>query len=297
MESLDDLLLETSRTFALTIPLLPEPTRRATCLAYLLFRISDTFEDATTWTREDRIRALQVWCTVLRAPATWTSAAPPLAADWLTRKPSSHEGYLRLVAAIPDVLAEVHALASERRAIVVDHAIRSAEGMAKVLEGAEADGWVRLKSLEELREYCYIVAGIVGELLTALFLHDAPAIASEASTLRAEERAFGEALQLVNILKDEQDDESEGRRFLPASVQRSEVLALAREDLARAGRYTQALVRAGAPPGFVAFTSMPAELAEKTLDRVEKDGPSAKVSRAVVLEMVVRYKAMAAGLR
>jgi hypothetical protein len=42
---------------------------------------------------------------------------------------------------------------------------------------------------------------------------------------------------------------------------------------------------------------MPAELASKTLDRVEVDGPSAKVSRAVVLEMMVRYKAMAAGLR
>jgi farnesyl-diphosphate farnesyltransferase len=297
MESLDDLLLETSRTFALTIPLLPEPTRRATCLAYLLFRISDTFEDASSWTREERILALEAWCDVLRTPPSWAGEARALASDWLARRPSTHEGYLRLVAAIPDVLARVAELTPGARAIVVEHAIRSAEGMASVLRKADADGWVRLSSLEELREYCYIVAGIVGELLTALFLHDAPGLAPEATTLREHERAFGEALQLVNILKDEADDESEGRRFLPAAVRRADVIDLARADLAHAATYTAALVRGGAPPGFVAFTSMPAELATKTLDRVEKDGPRAKVPRAVVLEMVVRYKAMAAGLR
>ena len=296
MESLDDLLLETSRTFALTIPLLPEPTRRATCLAYLLFRISDTFEDASTWTREERIVALQAWCAILRNPSSWSTEARELTTAWLAKKPSTHDGYLRLVAAIPDVLAEVRRLEDGPRAIVVDHAIRSAQGMADVLGRADADGWVRLQSLAELREYCYIIAGIVGELLTSLFLHDAPRLAAETDTLRAHERAFGEALQLVNILKDEQDDESEGRRFLPLSVRRADVVALAREDLGRAATYTAALVRGGAPPGFVAFTAMPAELASKTLDRVEEDGPKAKVSRAVVLEMMVRYKAMAAGL-
>src|ERR1700677_3439503 len=107
MDAFDDLLTETSRTFALTIPLLPEPTRRATCLSYLLFRISDTFEDASTWTRDERVEALHAWCAVLRAPDAWETDASRLTSGWLVRKPSSHEGYLRLVAAIPDVLAEV----------------------------------------------------------------------------------------------------------------------------------------------------------------------------------------------
>jgi farnesyl-diphosphate farnesyltransferase len=296
-ESLDDLLLETSRTFALTIPLLPEPTRRAVCLAYLLFRVSDTFEDASTWTREERIAALSAWCDVLRAPSTWGQEARALAARWLAKKPSEHEGYLRLVENIPGVLSEVGRLEEARRTIVVAHAVRSAEGMAEVLRSAEPDGWVRLSTLEDLRAYCYVVAGIVGELLTSLFLHDAPVLSAEAPTLRAHERAFGEALQLVNILKDERDDESEGRRFLPVSVRRADVVDLARQDLRHAETYTAALARGGAPPGFVAFTAMPAELAKKSLDRVEEDGAGAKVPRGVVLEMMVRYKAMAAGLR
>jgi farnesyl-diphosphate farnesyltransferase len=295
MDPLDDLLLETSRTFALSIPLLPEPTRRATCLAYLLFRISDTFEDASTWSREDRIAALHTWCDVLRTPDRWQREARDLSTAWQAKRPSDHEGYLRLVTAIPEVLSEVLRLSAGQRAIVVDHAIRSAQGMADVLGKAAPDGWVRLSSLEDLREYCYIVAGIVGELLTSLFLHDAPALAAEAETLRAHERAFGEALQLVNILKDERDDASEGRSFMPESVLRSDVMALARDDLREAETYTAALTRGGAPPGFIAFTAMPAELARKTLDRVEEDGPGAKVSRTVVLEMMVRYRAMAAG--
>ncbi len=39
---LDTLLAETSRTFALAIPLLPEPTRHEVGVAYLLFRVADT---------------------------------------------------------------------------------------------------------------------------------------------------------------------------------------------------------------------------------------------------------------
>jgi farnesyl-diphosphate farnesyltransferase len=294
MDPLEDLLIETSRTFALSIPLLPEPTRRATCLAYLLFRISDTFEDAASWPRDDRVAALSEWCDLLRREAAWNREAPALAKRWLARTPSEHEGYLRLIAAIGDVLAAVERLSPGANAIVVEHAIRSAEGMAEVLRRAPPDGWVHLETMQELRQYCYFVAGIVGELLTSLFLHDAKHLAAQAPTLRAHEKAFGEALQLVNILKDEDDDASEKRRFLPASVPREDVLALAREDLRCACLYTAALVAGGAPRGFVAFTSLPAELAERTLDLLEKDGPGAKVSRAAVLEMMVRYRAMAA---
>src|SRR4051812_37988052 len=46
---IDRLLLRTSRTFALAIPELPEPLRREVGVAYLLFRIADTFEDANRW--------------------------------------------------------------------------------------------------------------------------------------------------------------------------------------------------------------------------------------------------------
>src|SRR5438132_231462 len=58
MADLDALLIKTSRTFALAIPFLPEPTRREVTIAYLLLRIGDTFEDATGWVPQQKISAL-----------------------------------------------------------------------------------------------------------------------------------------------------------------------------------------------------------------------------------------------
>ena len=46
MTEIESLLQKTSRTFALTIPYLPRPIRDEIGVAYLLFRIIDTFEDA-----------------------------------------------------------------------------------------------------------------------------------------------------------------------------------------------------------------------------------------------------------
>ena len=38
--------------------------------------------------------------------------------------------------------------------------------MASVVERTGDDGVLRLADIQDLRDYCYIVAGIVGELLT-----------------------------------------------------------------------------------------------------------------------------------
>ena len=56
---LDELLLKTSRTFALSIPVLPEPTRREVTVAYLLFRVADTLEDATLWSAGHQVEQLE----------------------------------------------------------------------------------------------------------------------------------------------------------------------------------------------------------------------------------------------
>src|SRR5206468_11340239 len=84
---LDDLLAKTSRTFALSIPLLPEPARTEVSIAYLLFRIADTFEDAVGWPRERRVRALHELAALLpgdagapsEAAREWPSGPAPLA--------------------------------------------------------------------------------------------------------------------------------------------------------------------------------------------------------------------------
>jgi farnesyl-diphosphate farnesyltransferase len=267
MPDLDLLLEKTSRTFALSIPLLPEPTRREVTVAYLLFRIADTFEDSSSWPRENRMEALEGFCGLLeRADAAkdeelaeyWVAEAKRLAGYWAEEMPLTHEGYRELMRDSPYVLHEYAALTLDARRLVREHTVRTALGMS----------------------------GFVGEMLTELFLLERTPLESVGPYLRERSRAFGEGLQLVNILKDSAADVREGRAYIPAGVDRSAVFDLARADLEAATEYTLALQQAGAESGLVAFNALPVRLAWATLDRVEREGPGAKISREEVWDIV-----------
>jgi farnesyl-diphosphate farnesyltransferase len=298
MPSLYELLSRTSRTFALAIPLLPEPTRSTTCVSYLLFRIADTIEDAGSWSKAARLDGLAEWKELLLAyggPSNGrslsdTAKARTTSRRWVAREATRDEAYAELLEEVPQVLMALARLDAPTQRIVRDHALRSVDGMCATLERADAAGNVQIEDLEGLRVYCYAVAGIVGELLTELFVHDCSALASVKETLVHTQVAFGEGLQLVNILKDELQDAKEGRVYLPPGVPRPVIFELARADLAGARRYIDALVHGRAPPGFFAFTSLSAELAEATLVRLEDDGPGARVPRTEVMRMFARYR-------
>jgi farnesyl-diphosphate farnesyltransferase len=285
--SLDELLEASSRTFALTIPFLPEPERAQVTVAYLLFRIADTLEDAAEWSGERRAAGLRRFEALLRdSGATAGDAlegARCFAAQILLEPPTAHAGYLSLLRASPSVFAALSALPAAARAAIVAHTARTASGMADLCARLPEDGSLKLRSLAELRGYCYLVAGIVGELLTELFLLARPRLARASAALRADARAFGEGLQLTNILKDAAQDASEGRRFLPSEVPLAELFALARSDLAAAQRYVCTLAEAGAPGGLLGFTALPVRLAIETLLAVETRGAGAKVPRASVI--------------
>jgi farnesyl-diphosphate farnesyltransferase len=82
---------------------------------------------------------------------------------------------------------------------------------------------IRLRTIEEYHEYCYYVAGTVGYMLTDLWREHSGAI-SEATyaALKEKARAFGEALQTVNILKDVAvDAEHENNIYIPDELLRS----------------------------------------------------------------------------
>jgi farnesyl-diphosphate farnesyltransferase len=280
----DDLLEKTSRTFALAIPLLPEPTRRSVSLAYLLFRVADTLEDATEWSQGERVAALGELAGVCANPSS--GVVTKLRDRWVSRPPYRHAGYMELIGKMPELFDALDKLPAATRTLVMRHGARTAEGMAAIVTRGSDEGTLALATLADLRDYCYLVAGIVGELLTELFVQDTPALALVRAELDANTRLFGEGLQLVNILKDERADAGDGRTYLPTGVKRAEVLALARSDLDGAQRYIDALVRGGAPSGYVAFTSLCVNLAVATLDKLEANGPGAKLSREEVFAIL-----------
>ncbi|MCB9639308.1 MAG: squalene/phytoene synthase family protein [Myxococcales bacterium] len=283
MDKIEDLLLKTSRTFALSIPLLDAPLRQQIALAYLLFRIADTFEDAETWAPEKRIEALERFEKMLQEQAddqAWKEATKA----WSSQQPSEHEGYIELIEEIPFVMQTFFTQVSpEAQQVISHHTIRTTQGMVRFLTQMDHEGSLRLDTLQELRDYCYVVAGIVGDLLSELFLLEETSL----NALDAEEKAgwlkqgvaFGEGLQLVNILKDASDDAQYGRVYLPASVPREELFQLAKQDLQDATEYTHLLQQKGASHGTLAFVAMPLLIARETLEALYQHGPGAKIGR------------------
>lgn len=284
MTTVDDLLQKTSRTFALAIPLLPEPTRAQVGIGYLLFRVADTFEDASHWAPPRRIDALARFVDMLGHPGGPDAAA--LAEDCARWPPIDHAGYRELLQKLPYVLDRFFEIAPEPREVIRHHVERSARGMSAFLDRSDGSGTLHLETLQDLRDYCYAVAGIVGEMLTELYLIGRPQLAEPAPRLRQRAARFGEGLQLVNIIKDARPDAAEGRVYLPRQASLAEVFAVAHEDLEIAGAYTEELRLAGCELGLVAFNALIMQLARANLNLLRSHGLGSKLSRLEVMKIL-----------
>ena len=197
-----------SRTFALTIPCLPEELRDWVGNAYLLCRIADTIEDDPKLDMNSKTKYLTEFASILSAPVhveEWTNEICSLVKD------SATEAENLLMADIPLVVGRYcsYPLAVQRilrRGIVI-----MCKGMGQI------ERWNRIDSLDEVDHYCYSVAGVVGEILVNLFAEYSRAIKRRLPKLAPLAVSFGEALQLTNILKDVWDDARRGARWLPIS--------------------------------------------------------------------------------
>ena len=191
---------------------------------------------------------------------------PPAAAASLVdaaQPELDHAGYQELLREIPLVLRAFGDLQPGARESIGKHLGRSADGMSRFVVRSGGPRGLELDNIEDLHAYCYAVAGIVGEMLTELFLLGRPALAGVAEQLRKHAAAFGEGLQLVNILKDSESDAAEGRVYLPRSASTREVFAVASRNLAAAAAYTEALRAGGAELGLVAFNAFVTKLGRR----------------------------------
>lgn len=197
-----------SRTYAIVVPMLPQPLADAVGLAYLVFRIIDTIEDAPGLddaTRRERMALVDA-----------AIEGDRRAAAALARPIGESESERALISDAEAVFERVLMLPPEHRRALAGSAKTMTAGVRLLLERAAARGkpYPAVSNQDELREYCYYVAGTVGEMLCTLFashLH-APALGN----LRGLAIELGIGLQLVNILKDFRDDAAHGRRYLPA---------------------------------------------------------------------------------
>jgi farnesyl-diphosphate farnesyltransferase len=210
-----EILPDVSRTFAISIKLLPGELGRAVLCAYLLCRIADTIEDDASLVAT---RRSELFLSMLEAFTTSEAAERfTLEAATLVGQPA----YADLAHHADRVFAVWESLPPVTRECVRRWVTEMVHGMRAVV--LRYPGGIRLQTLQEYREYCYYVAGTVGFMLTDLWrAHSRAVTPSVYDALKEHARAFGEALQTVNILKDvAQDAEFENAVFVPEELLRA----------------------------------------------------------------------------
>ena len=209
-----EILPAVSRTFALSIRVLPGALGQSVLASYLLCRIADTLEDEPVMPAEAKAALLDELLACFDDPA---------AADAFPSRVTAITGeaaHVRLTRNTDLVFVLYRRLPAGTRVAVRRWVSEMIVGMRKFVL-AYPHG-IRIQHLDEYREYCYYVAGTVGYLLTDLWHEHAPSIGeSQYLALRERCRAFAEALQTVNILKDVATDaEQENSIYIPEDLLR-----------------------------------------------------------------------------
>jgi len=218
LDRLDDAALQSallqgvSRTFALTIPQLPDALYPAVANAYLLCRIVDTIEDEVSLSPQQKQTFCRHFIDVVKtgqAAFRFSDRLSPLLSSQTL--PAEHA----LIALSPRVIAMTHRLHPEQIAALAQCVETMANGMPQ-FQAQDLHGG--LPTLHDMDRYCYYVAGCVGEMLAKLFCHYSPEMARHRERLLTLAVSFGQGLQMTNILKDIWDDAARGVCWLPRDI-------------------------------------------------------------------------------
>jgi farnesyl-diphosphate farnesyltransferase len=201
-----------SRTFALTIPVLPARLGPVVANAYLLCRLADTIEDDVGLTDDQKSEFHSRFVRIVRGEETAGPFARELAP---LLSPQTLPDERDLVEQTERVIRITHGFTPEERA-ALDRCVEiMCTGMPKFQRNRSLDG---LPDVPALDKYCYYVAGVVGEMLTELFCLHCPPLRPHRARMMKLAVSFGQGLQMTNILKDIWDDRRGGTCWLPRSV-------------------------------------------------------------------------------
>ncbi len=281
------ILESVSRTFALTIPLLPNGLEKVVGNTYLLCRIVDTIEDATCVdpTTKQELSTLFIK-TVLDHSLSEQFVRECLIA--LINHPNHNEK--DLIENIPRVLRVLQSCDERQRHAVAKCVQIMSEGMSYFHIRQNQSG---LEDLQEFEKYCYVVAGVVGEMLTTLFALHSPAFAKAISGKESLAIAFGQALQMTNILKDSPEDQLRGVSWKPKGLGQTDLLVIAHQKLEDSLRYICCIPKSEA--GIRQFCFLAFGLAVMTLKQIAQrqtlqGGAEVKLTRGQVSRFYIFTK-------
>jgi len=211
------MLQKVSRTFALTIRALGQPFRDPVLVGYLFCRIADTYEDSEKLEYKNKIEALELFKSFFVEDSYKEEKVNKIKELCSVFENDDDEEFLALN--FEAVFIEFNKFPKDVRAIMANPIIEMIEGMQKTVTKQHEQPQVGTDSQEELEQYCYYVAGTVGIMLTDLFKYYSPWIGEKLyGELSNYKIAFGEALQLTNIIKDAMGDLQRGVSFLPKDL-------------------------------------------------------------------------------
>jgi farnesyl-diphosphate farnesyltransferase len=296
------LLQAVSRSFYLSLRLLPKEVRSGMSVAYLLARATDSIADSLSPSGNlgtpDNARALlDDFLPELEnaAPSPAYFAETAALADLV-----SHPGEKELLKRLPEAFQSFRdqPAGDQERIRKVLHTIISGQQMDMIR--FPNDGSVRwLENDAALLDYAYRVAGCVGEFWTEMLAANVPAWSTAPlSEMAVRGRRYGQGLQLVNILRDVPKDLSLGRCYLPWPGKKPPTLAdlqqlrplwtnNARELLLEGKTYAAAL--RGWRSRFTA--DLPWRIGMATLEKLEKStdlSEPTKITRGHVKRLLLR---------
>lgn len=199
------LLPKVSRSFSLCIKMFPKPIDEEIMVAYLLYRVIDTVEDcsAPVGTKGEMFGKVMG----VLAPKKYNEAAAIECRNGLLEKiDATYE--TELLENFERVVRVYFSLPGKIRKSIFRWGKVMAEGMYEYLDRG-------IYTIEDQDKYSYYVAGVVGYLINDVLYHNRIINAKLRKRLRSHAKAFGLALQKVNILRDVAKDLRQGRRYWP----------------------------------------------------------------------------------
>lgn len=244
MNKASDVLEQTSRTFYLPISQLPGGLYESVMSAYLCMRAIDEIEDHTSLKAEDKVYLLNEISEIIvgnNYGAKLHNLLEPFKNDL-------KEVTLRLdewIDISPDPLTQT----------IMNSTAEMSKGMAKWVQ----KNW-EIHNVKDLDEYTYYVAGLVGVLLSDIWF-----FYEDLKTDKQDAIAFGRGLQIVNIVRNRDEDLERGVDFFPEGWDKEDMIKYAKENLAKAMVYSNE-IKSG--PIFN-FCMIPLMLAHATLESIE----------------------------
>ena len=218
-EYLDVFMEGVSRSFALVVPFLEPPLRDYVATAYLICRVIDNIEDCHQTFEWKTVRFQEISQLLLEP-----NLALPILQSWERENwPGLGTEQARLMGAengqmLWQIFASIPGVA---RSSIQKWAQVMASGMERLEDPLISPDWsdqgnIRLLRREkDYNEYCFIVAGTVGYMLTELVTQHYGFSESVVQALEPWAESCGRGLQKTNILKDFAEDLSRGVCYLP----------------------------------------------------------------------------------